>query len=144
MSSVLSPMLLNKPDLNLQADNDFSPFPRRGWCSGGSSTCSSAGGTVRRVFSVAVVTLSSPADSVAVDPVRIQLSHNENRNKQLFIEKTLYETFTLVGGKGGLSPGTFSVAQRLKKQTDEIFPGAAEEARSSAAGRQHQPLPVFS
>lgn len=98
MSSVLSLMLFNKLDLNLLAANDFSPFLRRGWCSGGSSTCSSAGGTVGRVFSVAVVTLRSPADSVAVDPARIQLSHNENRNKQLFIENTLYETFTLAGG----------------------------------------------
>lgn len=79
----------------------FLPFPRCGGCSGGSSTCSSAGGTVRRVFSVAMVTLSSPADSVAVDPIRIQLSHNENRNKQLFIEKTLYEIFTLAGGRVG-------------------------------------------
>lgn len=101
MSSVLSAMLFNKPDLNLLAENNFSPFLSRGWCSGGSSTYSSAGGTVRRVLSVAVVTLSSPADSVAVDPVRIQLSHNENRNKQLFIEKTLYETFALAGGRVG-------------------------------------------
>lgn len=39
----------------------------------------------RLVFSVAVVTVSSPADSVTVDPVKIQLSHNENRKKQLFL-----------------------------------------------------------